>query len=113
MTAVLPVIEAAMRAVGDALEVSPWAMVAILDATLQDYREGSPLPVMLDMQAEAESWATFAAPSELEAHLVAIVKHLADAPVHVAQRKRLIAAIWKSLGAEDRAAFIAWSATVG
>lgn len=111
MTIALPALDAAISAIGESLQRHEWATVAILDAILQDARMGNPIPIMRDVTEDAAWWAGNCSPIELEGYLVAIMQQLAETPLHARSRKRLIAALWKKMGAEDQASFIEWTKT--
>lgn len=113
MTIPLPALDAALHAIGDAIEENRWAAVAVLNGVLEDARMGNPLPVLLDISDDADWWASLCTPIELEGYLVAISRHLAETPLHIKARKRLIAGLWKKMGAEDQASFLEWAGANG
>ena len=106
----LPKLDAALSAIGESLAEHEWATCAALDAVLQDARMGNPLPVMMDIADDAQWWASYALPLELEGYLAAIVKALPETPLHVKSRKRVMAAMWKAMNKDDREAFLQWVA---
>lgn len=109
MTNPLPKLDAALAAVGESLAAHEWATAAALDAVLQDCRIGNPLPLMADIAQDADWWAGNALPIELESYLAAIVRRLPETPLHVKSRKRIMAAMWRAMPSNDRAAFIEWT----
>ena len=82
---------------------------ALLTAVLEAESRGAPLPAFDDAAEEYADWAAFAAPPEREAMFAACARELAGQPAHAVQVKRLIAACYRRLSAEDRAAFMAWA----
>ncbi len=82
---------------------------ALLTAVLEAEARGTPLPVFEGAGEEYAAWAGFASPPEREAMFAACARELAGQPAHAVQIKRLIAACYRRLGAEDRAAFMAWA----
>jgi hypothetical protein len=90
-------------------QIDPDFIVPLLNAVLDEMRAGQPLPVFTNMAVEADSWAAMAAPTELEAYLTAICARLPSAAMGLPQRKRVLAALYKSMPEDARAAFKEWT----
>jgi len=97
-------------ALGNAVAQCPDAALGLLCATIEDLRMGNPLPVLTQIGEDADWWAASSSAVEMEGYLIAIGRHLPDTPMHQRSRKRMIAALFKAMSAEDRAAFLAWGA---
>ncbi|GGE04858.1 hypothetical protein GCM10011345_07940 [Gemmobacter megaterium] len=80
--------------------------VFIMSAALADLRAGSPVPHLLAIEAEAASWASFAAPFELLAYLRACLDRLGDDALKVNARKALLVRLWRALPVADQRAFL-------
>jgi hypothetical protein len=95
-----------MAAHGYAPHVAIAAADAFLEATARDCPEAA--PVWGNGAAEAEWWAEFATAQAISAMLSACLKRIADGQMPMAPnaRKRALVAIWNSLTAEDRTAFL-------
>jgi hypothetical protein len=107
---ILEAMHALHRAAGEAIAADRWAALSSMCAILDAERLGAPLPVFQDMVTDYEGWASLASPLELEAMHQAVMAHLADAPMHVKARKRLLAALFRSLSDDDKKAFREWAA---
>ena len=59
-----------------------------------------------DIRADAEYWADCANPAELNAYTCAALRRLEARVQGLAARKRLMAAIWRSLPQTERTAFL-------
>lgn len=59
-----------------------------------------------DIRADAEYWADCANPAELNAYTCAALRRLETRVQGLAARKRLMAAIWRSLPQTERTAFL-------
>ena len=90
-------------------ECHPDDAAAICAAYLETVETGG--PVMGDpfgtVAADARLWAQAAPPHELVAYTLAGLERLPRSHLSAPARKRLFKAIWRSLTAADRAAFIA------
>lgn len=95
-----------MAAHGYAPHVAIAAADAFLEATARDMPEAA--PIWGSGAAEAEWWAEFATAPQIAAMLSACLKRIANGQMPMAPiaRKRAMVAIWNSLPAEDRSAFL-------
>lgn len=59
-----------------------------------------------DVRADAEYWADAANPAELNAYTCAALRRLGERVQGLEARKRLMAAIWRSLPQTERTAFL-------
>ena len=59
-----------------------------------------------DMRADAEFWADSANPAELNTYACAALRRLGERVQGLEARKRLMAAIWRSLPQTERTAFL-------
>lgn len=81
----------------------------LLTAALIDLSAGQPIHAIFSgVWEDASWWSRMATPSELMAFLEASLEALADKAMHLAMRKRLVVILFRSMSAEDRAAFLAW-----
>jgi hypothetical protein len=76
----------------------------VIDRTGAGFPE---LPVFGDLREQAELWGDCANHWELEAYTCAGLRRLGRVPLALDARKRLIAALWRTLPDRDRAAFLA------
>lgn len=92
------------QAKGDAPQV-----VAVLSAALDDLGAGMPelSAVSASLRADADWWADFATPHEVEAITAAGLRRIGEGPFGLAARKRILAMMWTSLTDDDRRAFLA------
>lgn len=83
----------------------------IMTAALIDLSAGNPGQGSLFVCAEEDAkwWASIATPVELMAVMRATLERLGDLAMHRDMRKRLFFQLWKSLGADDRARFLAYA----
>ena len=88
-------------------EVEPGIAAEMCAVHLDEVAAGMPsLDPWGDLRADAEYWADCANPAELNAYGCAALRRLGARMQGRDMRKRLFAAIWRSLPAEDRAAFL-------
>lgn len=113
MSAATDAIDRLGTALADALTEAPWPAAVLVSAVVEDMRMGCPMAGLTDIMADADWWASNATPLELEAHLIAIGKHLSETPVHIRTRKRIIAAMFAAMADHDKAAFFAWAQSKG
>lgn len=74
----------------EAIAACHWADRAVLlCAALDTMAAGEPGPAFLQIRQEAEDWATFATPQELEAYLLACADQLAKTPIAAQARLRI------------------------
>jgi hypothetical protein len=111
MTPRIEAMKAMIDATTAAYTVAPDFVGETLATLMEEWRAGSPMPPLLEMADEAEFWAANATPLDMEAVLVAIARHLPETHLHTRARKRLVAALFKGMGQDDRAAFLAWGTT--
>lgn len=88
----------------------PEALIPICCGVIEANRTG-PLPLTQGVAEDAEFWAGLESPLVMEAYLMAISRHLPETPTHQRARKRIVAAMFLSLPAEDKERFIAWAQT--
>lgn len=74
-----------------------------------DMDAGITARAVANLRGDAAWWADMASQVELGAYLTAALESLAGRAIARTPRKRLMAAIWNSMGAEDRAAFAKWA----
>jgi hypothetical protein len=91
------------QAKGDAPKV-----VAVLAAALDDMGAGMPELSALSssLRADADWWADFATPLEIEAVTAAGLRKIEHGAFGLAARKRILAMMWASLTDDDRRAFL-------
>lgn len=89
-------------------DLSPRGVLAVLAAALEDLGAGTPDLSSLSerMRADAAFWADCASPAEIEVYAAAALRAIPRKAFALAARKRLIVALWESLGDEDRRAFL-------
>ena len=88
-------------------ETDPEDAAPILDAALRGYSVGPPgLTVLLELDEDAEWWASAAPAAEVAAYVAAGLRRLKAAPLHVALRKQLLVSLWHSMTHDDRRAFL-------
>jgi hypothetical protein len=82
---------------------------AVCVAYLEDTAAGMPDAVAVlaqGLRADAEFWADTATPAELEAYTAAGLRAIERAAFGLVARRRLLAAIWAGLPADDQRAFL-------
>ena len=91
-------------ALGDAHPEDAAAICAgYLDATAAGMPRLDPFG---DLRTDAEFWADSANPAELNTYACAALRRLGERVQGLEARKRLMAAIWRSLPSAERAAFL-------
>lgn len=94
-------------------DLDPHDAATICVAVLDQVTAGSPgLDPWGDMRADAAFWADCANPAELEIYFAAALKRLQNQVLGIRARKRLLAALFQSLGGADQQAFINWTVEV-
>lgn len=92
MDRVLPTAErltAAARLMEAIADCDPRDRAVLLSAALETMAAGEPAVPFLDIQEEAEDWASLATPQELEAYLKACAGRLALTTFSAKARKRI------------------------
>ena len=105
----LEAIKVAVDAMTAVYAVAPDFVAEMLSALIEECRVGSPVAVFTTIADDAEWWAANATPVEMEAYLTAIARHLPDTHTHAKARKRIVAAMFKAMSTDDRAAFMTWA----
>lgn len=80
--------------------------LAICCDVVEQFRAGTPLPPLLQIEDEARWWASTATPFEHLAYLQACLDQLGDPALAANTRKRLLVQLWDTLPASDRQAFL-------
>lgn len=109
------VAQATLNAIAYAAKVDPHAAAWGAYAFLQDRAYGMPSVSLMQEDARSQSlfWADTASPIELECYMLAAATKLAEngSLFHGKHIKRLIAALYKKMSPDERAAFGAWIKT--
>ena len=91
-------------------DLDPQDAATIAAAVLDQVAAGSPgFDPWGDIRADAEFWADCANPAELETYFAAALKRLQNQVLGIRARKRMMAALFQSLGGTDQQAFITWA----
>lgn len=97
-----------VRALGLAISIcEPTDALAVMSAALEDLGAGMPCPWSDALRENALYWADTASEAELVEYSSAALARLTGAALGLAHRKRLMAALWKSLPDAERRAFLA------
>jgi len=81
---------------------------AIMAAALEERRAGPPPHMAFgDIREDAAFWADTATPAEVEAVVAAGLRRIERTQFAAAARKRLFVALWETMEADDRRAFLA------
>lgn len=79
----------------------------IMTAAMEDMEIGAPDQAFGPIKEDADWWADCATPAEIEAYTAAGLRQISRVAFGLAARKRLLVMLWNSLGAADKAAFLA------
>lgn len=82
-------------------------LAEILCAALEDFAGGPPREMFLSrLREDAEHWAYCALPLEIEAYVGAGLQRIERVEFAAPARKRLLVALWASMGTEERRRFL-------
>mgnify|MGYP000900319850 CR=1 FL=1 len=97
------------RSLDEAGEVDRIGTLSMICDSIDDLRQGAPMPCLIDILDEALWWSGLASTVELEAYLAAIEKRLKRTELHEKARKRIVADMFSGMSDRDKAGFVGWA----